>query len=62
MNASRRLGMSLHFPLLQASLHLFLRLPNCQAFQTYDATGDGSLNIEELRKALKAANLLFDNS
>jgi hypothetical protein len=25
-----------------------------QAFQTYDATGDGSLNIEELRKALKA--------
>lgn len=24
-----------------------------KAFQTYDATGDGSLNIEELRKALK---------
>ena len=28
-----------------------------QAFQTYDATGDGSLNIEELRKALKALGM-----
>ena len=27
---------------------------NGQAFQAYDATGDGSLNIEELRQTLKA--------
>lgn len=31
---------------------------NFQAFQTYDASGDGSMNIEELRKTLKAVCFL----